>query len=279
MLSIGQINDAYQEALGRYPTGDEVRRVESMGLDGDPGKFQLIGALKGQDPQTYAESAIAKAKEKAVNDAIAQRKITDFKNVDQYLKNNPLTLDDLFLEQTKQLVKEQVIEEPYFKEKLSNYIEDVETQRSRAQEDTTSIIEDINRKEREYLTTDKVNYQQTRQAALEGQTDTGTLGTGAGQRDLNIQDITRQNKLDSYLADADKAESNAQQNLQRTTENLDLSKKRFTTDLEREQQLRIESEIQQRKQEELDRRNTAFRQYVGSNVDPANVSNILYQYS
>ena len=50
-LSTGQINDAYQNALGRMPTGDELQRHVNRGdLEGSPGQNQLIRELGGTPP-------------------------------------------------------------------------------------------------------------------------------------------------------------------------------------------------------------------------------------
>jgi len=46
-LSTGQVNDAYQAALGRMPSGSELSQYTSdNSLDGDPGKNSLISSLK-----------------------------------------------------------------------------------------------------------------------------------------------------------------------------------------------------------------------------------------
>ncbi len=48
MLSTGQINDAFTQALGRQPTGQELQKYGSMGnLEGSGGQQTLVSMLKG----------------------------------------------------------------------------------------------------------------------------------------------------------------------------------------------------------------------------------------
>lgn len=47
-LSTGQVNDAYQQALGRNPTGQELQKYTGdQSFDGSPGQQRLISQLKG----------------------------------------------------------------------------------------------------------------------------------------------------------------------------------------------------------------------------------------
>lgn len=169
--------------------------------------------------------------------------------VEQYLKDNPFAFDEQWLKETERQVRDEVGLEPYYKEKLSNYLEDVSTTKERAQEDEQTLLKELDRQENVYLQQDKQSFQKARESALEGLSGKGILDEGAGQRELNRGDISHEAGVGDYLSKQDLRRQQAQQTTSRLLSDLGREEGRFTTELEREKQLQIQSEVQQRKQE------------------------------
>lgn len=58
-LSTGQVNDAFQNALGRSPTGQELAQYTSNGsFDGGSGQQSLISQLKGGSPNASSPASM-----------------------------------------------------------------------------------------------------------------------------------------------------------------------------------------------------------------------------
>lgn len=188
---------------------------------------------------------------------------TQQKSIAEYLKNNPFGLDDAWLKATEKQVREEVDLEPYYKEKLSNYIDDVKTTKTRAQEDEGTMLKELERQKNVYMKDEGLQYQQAREQALEGLSGKGLIGQGAGERDLNRMESSREAGLGDYMDRTDLKKQQAQQVTSRLLSDLGRDEQRFTTDLGREKQLQVQSEIQQRKQEELDRQTQGFMKATG----------------
>lgn len=199
-----------------------------------------------------AEQIAQEAKQSVMNKFL-QMVEQQGKNVDEYIKNNPFALDDAWYETTRAQLKDEVNSDPYYKEKLSNYLQDVDIQKQQAGEDTAQLLKELDRQENVYQQSERTQFQQARDAALEGQSQAGTLTTGAGSRDRNIQNINRQASLEDYGARKDLRAQQAQQAQSRLLSGLDLQTSRFKTDLEREKALNIETGVQQRAAEQNDR--------------------------
>lgn len=172
-----------------------------------------------------------------------------FSEVDKYLQDNPFAYDDAWLDATEKQVREEVDMEPYFKEKLSNYIDDVKTQKERANEDETTLLKELDRQENVYLKEDTLSYQKARENALEGVSGAGLVGQGAGMREVNRGDISHQTGLNDYLDRQDLRKQQAQTTTSRLLSDLETGQKRFETELGREKELYTQSEIQNRKQD------------------------------
>lgn len=187
-------------------------------------------------------------------DQISQTLTTTFgqsqDKVAQYLKDNPFAYDDAWLAATEKQVKEEVNSEPYYKEKLSNYLDDVKTRKDRAQQDEATLLQDLEREQKYYLKEGSLQYQKSREAALQGISDQNLIDTGSGQRELNRGESSYKSGVENYLGTQEARKQQAQQTTSRLLSDLQTNENRFTTDLEREKQLQVQSQIQQRKQEQ-----------------------------
>lgn len=172
-----------------------------------------------------------------------------FQEVDKYLKDNPFAYDEEWLSNTEKQVRDEVEMEPYYKEKLSNYLDDVKVTKERAQEDETTLLKELDRQEKVYIEQDTLAYQKARESALEGLSDAGMIGQGGGMRELNRGEVSHETGLQDYLSQKDLRAQQAQQTTSRLLTDLGTEQNRFELDLGREKDLQVQSEIQNRKQD------------------------------
>lgn len=184
-----------------------------------------------------------------IKDTLSAIVTPKFSQVDDYLKNNPFAYDDEWLKTTQDQVKQQVDMDPYYKEKLSNYVSDVETKKSRAMDDQETMLKELDRQEKVYTKQDTIAFQKARESALEGLSASGMVGDGSGQRDLNRAGISHDVSVNDYMSQQSLRKQQQQQATSRLLEDLGTQQSRFTTDIEREKQLNIQTEVQNLKQE------------------------------
>ena len=125
-LSTGQVHDAYVNALGRSPTGDEIQRHTSRGeLEGSPGQNQLIRELGGT-PKAQSPEQIVNDMFKAEEESIKRQ--TEY-ITEQYV-DNPFAFDEVLARQSSKAEYE-----PYYSELLDDYLTDVSMRRETVQDE------------------------------------------------------------------------------------------------------------------------------------------------
>ncbi len=133
-LSTGQVNDAFQNALGRMPTGDELRQHTGRGdLEGTPGQNQLIQELGGTISTQAAQYTPETSPEQFAHELLKTqeeqiKRETEY--LEQYTVDNPFVFDE---ELAKQSAKAQY--EPYYAELLEDYLQDVGVKRETIQDE------------------------------------------------------------------------------------------------------------------------------------------------
>lgn len=184
-----------------------------------------------------------------------------------YLTKNPFKYDEVWAKVTKDFqgtLKEEVNADPYYKEKLSNYLEDVETVKTQAQEDTDTLLKELDRQEKVYKQQDATSFQQAREKALEGLSGAGMLDTGAGMREKNVGDISHEVGLQSYMDTQDLKKQQAQTAQSRLLSKLQTESGRFEKDLEREKALQVETQLQKKMQENINYWKAGFEKATGN---------------
>lgn len=250
-----------EEQLGTLYGGREMVVNGALYRVEDTGRGTRI-LKKIKDENQLAQERIQNEKQKLI-DQVTKMAESQQKKVDDFLKNNPFAYDDAWLQQTRQQVQQEVDSDPYYKEKITDYINDVETKKSRAQEDQATLLKELKKEEDYYLKNDKINFQETRSAALEGQSQAGYLDSGMGSRERNIQNIQHEAGVESYLGKNDSTRQAAQQATSRLLSDLGTQQGRYEREVGREKQLNVESELLNRKDEKLQQYQSAFQKATG----------------
>jgi hypothetical protein len=185
------------------------------------------------------------------------------KTIEQYLKDNPTGFDEAWMDITRKQVSEEVNSDPYYKEKLDQYLGDIEKTKTRTQNDEQTFLKELDRQDRVYKNEEAGRFQEARMSALEGLSTSGNLDTGEGQRQLNLQNRDRQIGMEDYSARTDLQKKTKEQQVNRLIEDLDTNKTRFSTDVEREKQYNIQSGVQQRKTEKYNNWAAGFQKASG----------------
>lgn len=264
--------DQVQKTMGTSPT-----QKTQQYLDQQNTQPQGYWDVKGQRFDTrdaalqYINDMNAKinaANEAAIKKTMQDQGFTSEADIQKYLKEHPFALDDAWMKTATESINTQL--DPYYKEKLNNYLSDVKTNKDRAMGDEQTFLNELDRQQKVYFKDDAAKYQEIKRNALEGQTDIGLLGTGEGQRQLNLQDrshnLNVQNYLDTnkYKTEQEKTSTN------RYLQDLETNSTRFQTDLGRQRKYDFESMMLGRKQEEYDRYKAGldkkFSSYIPSSV-------------
>ena len=178
-LSVGQINDAFVNAVGRPPTGEELRRYSSRGeLDGSPGQQQLISELGGSTQPQAQQQAISPAQqaEEAVRRS-AQEIQSRFKEYET--AKGPFSLDEVLVAKRGE-AKEQI--DPYYNETLSDYLLGVNKKRQRSEEDTRDLIGELQAPSESFSGSLKLKLDEALNRAREGFAESGLFESGARYR-------------------------------------------------------------------------------------------------
>lgn len=241
--------DQYMAERGKQSELDELRRT--FRYDQAKAQYESQGYYGGVDE--YLE---------ATNPAVAMFEKSQ-KAASDYLEKNPFYYDEQWLKDTKAQVQSEVDLEPYYKEKVSTYLDDVSTQKSRANEDETTLLKELDRQQKVFQKEDAVSYQQARSAALEGLSDANLIGSGEGMRQTNIGDISHTTGVENYLDTNAAKKQQAQTTTSRLLSDLDKNSSRFQTEVEREKELQVQSEILNRKKEKQDYWTAGFQKATG----------------
>lgn len=257
------IRDLYRQLTGQEITGDNLDILRNFSDQQLPNAIGQLNSGTLSVGGTSLDAYLSQKKADAQLQAIVNMKRDQEQKVADFLKENPFAYDEAWLTATKQQVQEEVDLDPYYKEKVSNYLDDVQTTKSRANEDEATILKELDRKQGVYLKDEAATYQQARENALEGLTQANLLDTGVGKRASNVQEIQRETGIKDYLDTNALRKQQAQQTTQRLFSDLERDAGRFTTGVEREKALNVQSELQTRKQEALDQYQQGFLKATG----------------
>ena len=242
-LSTGQINDAFVNALGRSPTGEELQRYTSRGdLEGSPGQQQLISELGGS---SQPQGAQAQAQAQPMTDAqraedttrrIAQEIQTRFKQYET--AKGPFSLDEVLVAKQGE-AKEQI--DPYYNETLSDYLLGVNRKRQRSQEDTRDLLGELQATTESFTGSTKLKLDEALNRAREGFAESGLFESGARFRSEGMLERETGDTLADYTRRAGLREKGLRTGLSRGLEDIGTAARGQERDIERERFTSVET--------------------------------------
>lgn len=194
-LSTGQVNDAFQKALGRNPTGSEISQyTNDNSYDGSAGQNSLIAQLGGSGGGSDPAQAALDYIQKNANDIAS--KWTDYQSkMTAYEKANPFSLDDALAKETA--ASKQIID-PYYNQKLSDYMHGVQIATSRSLEDQNRMITETLADKDAYNGQAKATLDTALLNAGQQYSDAGSYDSGARARSQGVQEANTQYQTDAY---------------------------------------------------------------------------------
>jgi len=138
---------------------------------------------------------------------------------------------------------------PYYEEQLTDYVSGIEKQKSRSSEDLTKTLDYLNAGKESYLGEQRRILDKAIRNTNEGYAGRGLYMSGVRGRDLRELETENKSTIADYMRGYNYQTSNAQLSDVRKQEDLDLAKRMYGRDIEREKKYAVESGILQRKSE------------------------------
>ena len=237
-LSTGQINDAFVNALGRSPTGDELRRYTGRGdLEGSPGQQQLIRELGGTaqnqpvSPEDRATASIEDVYRKLQTEANQRWK-------DYESSKGPFDLDEILVAKRGE-AKEQI--DPYYNETLSDYLLGVERVKTRSTQDARDLLSELQATTESFTGSTKLKLTEALGRAREGFADVGLFESGGRLRQEGLLQQETGTILSDFNRRAALKQSQTETGLSRTLQDVGLESTMRQRDIAREQFTGVET--------------------------------------
>lgn len=274
MLSAGQVNDAFFNALHRTPTGDELARYSNRSdLDGTQGQQKLIAELTGGKGQgSTTDRMISTATDiysKAFDEYTRKYKEFDAKNPFDWNK----ILENERAKATQRL-------DPYYTQTLNDYLRGVNLKRQRSTEDERTILQELQADVDYYTGETKQKLTDAIEKSRNGYADAGLLGSGQAYRSEGQLQAAAGNNLNRYLTEAERSKQKTQLETQRFNQDLTLEEQMKKRDLAQEKSYNIESQALTGRQQALGQRQFEKGQYTGAppGANPSVYDNSLYSF-
>ncbi len=251
-------------------------------INAETGDYSVSAYFGGKDTEGYRKYKEGKAqgKWKDLNDYIAKKPSTEEQFADnlikeqqklikeqtsfleQYTKNNPFVFDE---ELARQSATQEY--EPYYQELLSDYVQNVEQQRTSIQDDR-KLQQELKAFEEGAATRDLMR---AVSQAEEGYAGAGMFFSGNKARAVGERQVESQiagEKRDTLYNAGETAR-------QRQEQGLDIEEQRRRRDIAREQESAIEGGILQRESEAIKQYNVPFVQAYNRRFDPGSISGYM----
>lgn len=261
MLSTGQLNSAFQDALGRLPTGEELARFSGRGdLEGVAGQQKLISELQGsgggQGQGTIADQLI-----KASTDSYTKL-WNDYKaKSTQFDAANPFNFDQMLEKQTAQVANRL---DPYYTQTLTDYLTGVNNTRNRTLEDRQALLTDLNADTSAYTGQAKMALDKAIESSKEGNIASGLYGSGRQLRDQGSLEAGANVGLSEYLRGQESRARNIDTSANRSLADLGLQEAQRIRDLKTEQQYNTKSQALAETQRQQQQREFEKAQFTGA---------------
>lgn len=216
-LSTGQVNDAYQQALGRAPTGDELSQyINDSSLDGSAGQQSLISKLTGGNGSASSTNDPAQQLIQKTIDSYNQQVNQYNANVKAYDTANPFSFDDM-------LAKEAANVTPsisaYYNQQLTNYLKGIDIQRRQSLDDENRIVTQLLADRDAYTGQSKAELSTALTQTGQQYSDAGSYDSGARARAQGVQaantayNIAQNERTANYNVASQKYEGNLLRNV------------------------------------------------------------------
>jgi hypothetical protein len=256
-LSTGQINDAFQQALGRFPTGDESQRIAARGdLEGSPGQQQLLAELGGSVSGNPADDLIS---------AVRQSTLEFFKPFEEaagrskeFDEKNPFAFDEALAKASAQKRFD-----PFFDAELNEFITGVERQRSRTIQDEEKLRRELSITSDQFVGRAKRNLEETLRASREGFAGAGLFQSGRRTREEGLARIEEGESTGDFLRSQRLRGEESGLRQTRMGEDIDLKRKREERLLGARRETALRTDIETQRGEAQQQREFERQQFVG----------------
>jgi hypothetical protein len=161
---------------------------------------------------------------------------------------------------------------PYYKEKLTDYMSQVEKTKSRSQEDLSKVLEFLSGGKEYFLGKERRLLDQALKQTNEGYAGRNLYFSGARGKDLQEQQTESQATVGEYTRGYGNQVQEAQTGTQRTLEDVSTAASQYQRDIGRQETTAIEGGVLQRKGEAMEEYEAARKKYY------SNYPNYYQQY-
>lgn len=216
-LSTGQINDAYQSALGRLPSNEEIQAAQRSGLDGDPGKNRLIsqlraaqsgGSVTAEMEQLIADQISELESKLTTVPGLTQEEMDSFlqKAIDQvtpYYEQKKSEIEAGIAEGKLQSAEDLLMEIRRVEQDTANLLQKYDIEQAQTEEEFVNTLAEITSSKEEDIAQKQLDWRDRITEAKLGLTQSGTLTSGIGQKKVgqlqerqNLDIDTRENRAE-----------------------------------------------------------------------------------
>lgn len=156
----------------------------------------------------------------------------------EYRAGKPFRVDEVLAEKGIQ-AKEQI--DPYYNEKLGEYLLGVTRKINRSQDDTQTLLTELSTDANNYTSRSKAMLDESVRKAGEGFADVGLFGSGDQLASEGQLKYDANNKMSDYLAGYQSKQNQLTTGLSRTLEDVNAERKNYVRDLERNRLTDIET--------------------------------------
>ena len=206
-------------------------------------------APAGPPPKT-ADQIAQEAAEKAMAEYKAK--------AEKFDTTNPFAFDE---ELAKRAAQEDV--EPYYKQKLADFLRGIETTRQRSVEDERNILEELKANTQSYTGRAKMDLDKAINAAKEGAAEAGMYFSGQRERQEGIITEESQYNVGEFMRGAGYKQKAAELAGTRTRQDLSYQQELQTREIERAKGLDIAEGVKEAEQRAAKQRELERTQYLG----------------
>lgn len=165
----------------------------------------------------------------------------------KYTDVNPFYFDE---ENAKELATAEF--SPYYDELLSDYMHDVDTTKTRLQNDNGKILSELNSQKDYFIKEQGTNLERVIRGIKEGYEGAGLYFSGNRNRDIKETQADVQGGIEDYMRQSKYKKEGYNTDLSRNIEDIDLAANRYTRDIGREKETAITGQVNTMEGEELD---------------------------
>ena len=258
------------------PTG--IFREYGLNIEDYGGVGEILNITRGGDKgdvRALAAKIAAADPTKAlkqVEDAFKRRQEERNRIVAEFKTKNPFAYDEV-LAKKMVLAREQL--EPYYNQTLRDFLQGVDTQRTRTIEDRNTLLTELSQDVTTYTDREQTNLQLALESAREGKARAGLLESGAARRQEGLTELESGTRLQDFLTESGRKQQRYE--TVGTRDLADLQRGEFLGQRgilrEKEFETRILAERQAK--EEGGKYGYALRQALGPYADENNFGDVL----